>query len=106
MPMEINSKAYHYIETDEDSFSVSLSNSEAENAACGSDEERSALGFHVIGRAGMGSNTPIMIFLAGESLQYKSTIRCGNPLHHGGASAQHDQCASCGSEGGNARGKR
>ena len=79
MPMEINSKAYHYIETDEDSFSVSLSNSEAENAACGSDEERSALGFHVIGRAGMGSNTPIMIFLAGNRCntnpQYGAEIR-------------------------------
>ena len=66
MPMEINSKAYHYIETDEDSFSVSLSDSETENAACGSDEERSALGFHVIGRAEVGSNTPIMICLVGN----------------------------------------
>ena len=67
MPMEINSKAYHYIETDEDSFSVSLSNSETENAACGREGGRGALGFHVIGRAVVGSNTPIIICLAGNN---------------------------------------
>ena len=67
MPMEINSNAYHYIETDEDSFSVSLSNRDSESAACGSDKERSALGFHVIGRAVVGSSTPIIICLAGNN---------------------------------------
>ena len=66
MPMEINSKAYHYIETDENSFSVSLSDSEFENAVCGSGRERSALGFHVTGRERTGSNAAIMICLVGN----------------------------------------